>query len=526
MRLLVKMSGDGTPEHSRKADLRGGDKKLLVEMGGCKTPVSTCGKDPANEVRNMRTNLPALQPYKADLGEVTRLEVGGGSDDEEWTQLALSALERSEYDTTGRAGMVDQIVAGSVTDKRGTQPVVADIIEGGGTSILGREIIEVHEMNTIQGVGEDIPRMLGDITPVLEDLRISEGVPVARGGGISEVWSMNEVKDGGQVTPVVDITPDLENMKISEEGGAINISVGGGIRVENSEDNIQEVPVLGSDDTKLGRTVFHQEELRDVEDITPVLGNMKIYEEGAVVKSNSSELVEMGVSLTVGNANDIPGVKGEDGRCTGGVGYQEGRVGMDEHTPALDSTPALDITEAVVDVVITKGEVNLGDLTVHGVGDQECNEGVSGNLLCENTIQHIPHPTMVSGCKEVDNGGGCSYVEGVCRLHGPATKKWRGGKVWGKKKNGLYGWVYGRKDYYVCEGRTKRQSDRGDGDKTDKTDKTVPTFIYMGVSRNIDVTSKTYSGGKADVTRERLSDSVSEMNSQPVARHSRGKLSE
>ena len=59
----------------------------------------------------------------------------------------------------------------------------------------------------------------------------------------------------------------------------------------------------------------------------------------------------------------------------------------------------------------------------------------------------------------------CSYVEGVCDIHGPATKKWRVGRVWGKKSNGLYGWKYVRKNYYVCEKRTTKQGDRIDDDQ-------------------------------------------------------------
>ena len=63
---------------------------------------------------------------------------------------------------------------------------------------------------------------------------------------------------------------------------------------------------------------------------------------------------------------------------------------------------------------------------------------------------------MVEGSEVEKEDAVCTYVEGVCAVHGPATKKWRGGKSWGVKKNGLYAWKYARKDCWVCEQRTDR----------------------------------------------------------------------
>ena len=110
------------------------------------------------------------------------------------------------------------------------------------------------------------------------------------------------------------------------------------------------------------------------------------------------------------------------------------------------------------------------------------------------------------------------YVDGVCDIHGPATEKWRGGNVWGKKKNGLYGWKYGRNSYFVCERKTTVR-DGAAGDNT-----LEPTFIYMGSSKNKLRLSKTFPGGKSGYTMKRFSDNLK--SSQPAAKGSNSQLSE
>ena len=98
----------------------------------------------------------------------------------------------------------------------------------------------------------------------------------------------------------------------------------------------------------------------------------------------------------------------------------------------------------------------------------------------------------------------CVYTDGVCAAHGPATKKWRGGRVWGQKKNGLFGWKYGRKTYWMCEKR------RGDIPRVEEAIE-EPTFILMSSSKDrLTPSIASTTGGKSkrlgdfgDVTRTR-----------------------
>ena len=69
-------------------------------------------------------------------------------------------------------------------------------------------------------------------------------------------------------------------------------------------------------------------------------------------------------------------------------------------------------------------------------------ERVSKDLVPLTPHQQTLHPLMVSGSEDGDQDRPnvvCTYTESVCDIHGPATEKWRGHNVWGKKKNGLYG---------------------------------------------------------------------------------------
>ena len=126
--------------------------------------------------------------------------------------------------------------------------------------------------------------------------------------------------------------------------------------------------------------------------------------------------------------------------------------------------------------VVVDGQTNtdvVGDSGV--VGDR-----VSFKTLLNTTHTHTQHPTMVKrGVVDSMEDGDvlCVYTDGVCATHGPATKKWRGGRVWGQKKNGLFGWKYDRKTYWKCE---KKRVDIPEVENS--TDD--PTFILMGVSKD------------------------------------------
>ena len=130
---------------------------------------------------------------------------------------------------------------------------------------------------------------------------------------------------------------------------------------------------------------------------------------------------------------------------------------------------------------------------------------VSSTTLANNVSTTAPltqHPSMVEGAENRQ----CTYVEGVCTLHGPATKKWRGGRRWGEKKNGLFGWVYARKTYWVCE--HKRGGPVG-GPK--------PSFIYMDTSKEAENLSyQNTTGGKGNDVMKRFRDF--EQSSKPAGR--------
>ena len=71
----------------------------------------------------------------------------------------------------------------------------------------------------------------------------------------------------------------------------------------------------------------------------------------------------------------------------------------------------------------------------------------------------------------------CSYNDGVCGVHGPATKKWRPSKVWTKKPNGLFGWKYTRHVYYTCTGNTPSTAPR---DVPVQNQEPKPSFLVLG----------------------------------------------
>ena len=72
----------------------------------------------------------------------------------------------------------------------------------------------------------------------------------------------------------------------------------------------------------------------------------------------------------------------------------------------------------------------------------------------------------------------------------------------GVKKNGLFGWKYTRKTYWICEKRSG-----GPVDVPEPVGRPEPTFIYMGVSRGVkNLSSRSTTGGKGVDRVERFRD--------------------
>ena len=158
------------------------------------------------------------------------------------------------------------------------------------------------------------------------------------------------------------------------------------------------------------------------------------------------------------------------------------------------STDDVECAGMGTDVVDGVQEVSEGVDGVHGVSvdvdgqtnpDVNMDNSVEGGRVSVKTVTnsshtHTHHPTMVKRGVVDDMEDGdvlCVYTDGVCAVHGPATKKWRGGRVWGQKKNGLFGWKYGRKTYWMCEKR------RGDIPRVEEAIE-EPTFILMSSSKD------------------------------------------
>ena len=156
-------------------------------------------------------------------------------------------------------------------------------------------------------------------------------------------------------------------------------------------------------------------------------------------------------------------------------------MGADTVDGAVDAVDGAHGVSEVVDgacgvLVVMDGQTNPRV----GVDKEVEGDRVSVKPNLNTTHTHTNHPTMVKrGVRDSMDDGDvlCAYTDGVCATHGPATKKWRGGRVWGKKKNGLFGWKYDRKTYWICE--KKRGDLPGVG-----TEKEEPTFILMGTSKS------------------------------------------
>ena len=89
------------------------------------------------------------------------------------------------------------------------------------------------------------------------------------------------------------------------------------------------------------------------------------------------------------------------------------------------------------------------------------------------TTTHHP-PRALESYKDTTGQEGttrevCSYVDGVCHIHGPAEKLWKPSKVWAKKNNGVFGWKYTKITYFSCRkiARTPMETVK-------------PTFVSMG----------------------------------------------
>ena len=212
--------------------------------------------------------------------------------------------------------------------------------------------------------------------------------------------------------------------------------------------------------------------------------------------------------------------------------HDDDKVGGSEDKPSMEGDPGYDIptedgvqreVEDIIPVmegmIITDGinvrgahaDLTLGETVVRG------EDQVDTMLLSDNTHHH--NQVLPVGGSGVDDKTDrvCKYVEGVCDIHGPATEKWRGGREWGKKKNGLYGWKYARKTYFVCEKRKKNtlSVSYDNGAMGDDIPAPEPTFIYLSDSKDRLSVSQTFSGGSMGIARERFRD-TSKKSGQPA----------
>ena len=196
----------------------------------------------------------------------------------------------------------------------------------------------------------------------------------------------------------------------------------------------------------------------------------------------------------------------DDDRARGEAGDDE-QIRVDSLTTDVEALRISTRTEPAV--LRSNGRGPQADLS----GTRDINPGVRQEVIddLDSNIPTTPlpqHPSMVEGSEDK----GCSYTEGVCAVHGPATKKWRGGKTWGVKKNGLYGWKYTRRTYWICEKRPG-----GPVETTGPVGGPEPTFIYMGVSTGAkNLSNRTSTGGNGVGRVERFRDF--EMSSQPAGR--------
>ena len=205
--------------------------------------------------------------------------------------------------------------------------------------------------------------------------------------------------------------------------------------------------------------------------------------------------------------SDVQGVLSDDGAR--GVTVEEEQMGVDSLTTDVGGLSISTSAEQAALVSNVRGP--HVDMTETGDDqsrvEQEVTDDIGANISSTPLSQH---PSMVEGGEDE----GCTYTDGVCALHGPATKKWRGGKTWGKKKNGLFGWKYAREIYWKCERRPS-----GPVDVTEPVGGPEPTFIYLGVSRGAkNLSNRTTTGGRGVERVERFRDFG--MSSQP-ARDSR-----
>ena len=166
-------------------------------------------------------------------------------------------------------------------------------------------------------------------------------------------------------------------------------------------------------------------------------------------------------------------------------------------TPAQHPSMVEELVVNDEDKVEIKTDGATGTDRAKGAVDDKNKQGVSLNQmnLDKSTTTPAQHPSMVEGLvvgEDNTEGVGCVYDDkGVCSRHGQATKEWRGGRKWGRRKNGMFGWNYTRKNYWVCEKVRKT---------TDPVEEPEPTFIYMGGSKDTMNLSRGYT------TRRRFGD--------------------
>ena len=335
---------------------------------------------------------------KGDKGEWPE-----GRDDEEWTEVALSFLEESGCDTPRRVGV-------TVGD---THKQSSRALQHPRTAVAQEELGTVVNFAEQQ---EGTPGQDDEDTVCVDD--VGEGSSGAMVDVSAEEELAKKVKEMC-ITTAQNRRAQLRQLYTTLEGEGTDGNFSDGEAILPEE-------VHGREQGTMGVRVMTMVDTGTVED-----------EEEPSMKYERP-VCETEIEAGVSTATTTPVVVGTAGNFTvEETGQREVDQGCMED--GMGVTMGADMLSMRDDNGIPAAEVEAGAV----------NERVSVIKNDYTTQSQSHHPSMVKRA-EIEGMGDeevlCVFTDGVCATHGPATKKWRGGKVWGKKKNGLYGWRYDRKD--------------------------------------------------------------------------------
>ena len=168
----------------------------------------------------------------------------------------------------------------------------------------------------------------------------------------------------------------------------------------------------------------------------------------------------------------------DDDLMTGGGGvideYDDMMLRRGQHLPGVPLP-----TEEMVATVPDPGSAAATVAKVRGSqrGLADCGEMTDQHTDDRGDVLGAVGDDIIGGGAPAIASPECSYSDGVCGVHGPATKKWRPSKVWTKKPNGLFGWKYTRHVYYTCTGNTPSTAPR---DVPVQNQEPKPSFLVLG----------------------------------------------